>query len=205
VEVVAPAFRRRELEVEPRFVEPPAPETQRRIEEDHEAFARAFSQPAAPPLFARDFALPRRARITARFGEERTLNSTKASQHYGTDLAGRVGDRVAAANDGEVVLVRDCFASGLTVIVWHGAGIYSAYFHLSRAAVREGARVRRGERVGAVGRSGRVTGPHLHWSMKVGELYVDPESVLRLPFSRLLRPAPRTITAQPRAPRRAPR
>jgi len=186
--VEAPAFAHHELEVERRFVEPPAPEVEHRIEQDREAFARAFSQSAAPPLFTRPFALPRRARITARFGEERTLNGGAGrSQHYGTDLAGKVGDPVAAANDGRVVLVRDCWASGLTIILWHGAGVYSTYFHLSRARVREGERVRRGQRLGLVGRSGRVTGPHLHWGVKVGDLYVDPESVLRLPLAVALR------------------
>lgn len=184
LEVEAPAFRHQELTVAQRFVEPPAPEVQARIDEDHRAFAHAFAQPAAPPLFTRPFALPRRARITARFGEERSLNDgAKRSQHYGTDLAGKVGDPVSAANDGEVVLVRDCWASGLTVILWHGAGVYSTYFHLSRARVREGEHVRRGQRLGQVGRSGRVTGPHLHWGVKVGDLYVDPESVLRLPLA----------------------
>ncbi|MFL5262294.1 MAG: M23 family metallopeptidase [Anaeromyxobacteraceae bacterium] len=186
LEVVAPVFPHRDLEVAKRFVEPPAPEVQQRIDADRAAFAQAFSRPAAPPLFAKGFALPRRAPITAHFGEERTMNETKRSQHYGTDLAGRVGDPVVAANDGEVALVRDCWASGLSVVVSHGAGTYTTYFHLSRAAVREGERVRRGQRLGLVGRSGRVTGPHLHWGVKVGDLYVDPESVVRLPFTALL-------------------
>jgi murein DD-endopeptidase MepM/ murein hydrolase activator NlpD len=184
--VIAPAFPHRELEVAKRFVEPPAPEVQQRIDADRAAFAQAFSRPTAPPLFAKGFALPRRAPITAHFGEERTMNHTKGSQHYGTDLAGRVGDPVLAANDGEVALVRDCWASGLSVVLWHGAGTYTTYFHLSRAAVREGERVRRGQRLGVVGRSGRVTGPHLHWGVRVGDLYVDPESVVRLPFAALL-------------------
>jgi murein DD-endopeptidase MepM/ murein hydrolase activator NlpD len=188
LDIVAPEFPHRELEVQRQFVEPPAPALERRIEEDRAAFARAFAQPSAPPLFRRAFALPRRARITAHFGEERSLNAgAKRTQHYGTDLAGRVGDPVAAANDGAVVLVRDCWASGLTVVLWHGAGVYSTYFHLSRAAVKEGARVRRGQRLGAVGKSGRVTGPHLHWGVRVGDLYVDPESVLRLPLASVLR------------------
>jgi murein DD-endopeptidase MepM/ murein hydrolase activator NlpD len=187
LEVVAPAFPHRELEVDRQFVEPPPPEIARRIEADRAAFVKAFSQPGSAPLFTRGFALPRRARITAHFGEERRLNASKSSQHYGADLKGKVGAPVASSNDGEVVLVRDCWASGLSVVVWHGAGIYTTYFHLSASSVREGQRVRRGERLGLVGRSGRVSGPHLHWGVRVHDLYVDPESVLRLRLAPLPR------------------
>ncbi len=182
LQVAAAEFPERELEVEQRFVEPPPPEVQARIEADHAAFARAFAQPPSPPLFAAPFAWPRRARVTAGFGERRTLNGVKPSQHYGLDLAGKVGAPIASSNAGRVVLVRDCWASGRTVIVWHGAGLYTTYFHLSRTLVREGAHVARGQRLGLIGKSGRVSGPHLHWGMKVGDLYVDPRSVLGLPL-----------------------
>jgi len=184
VEVTAPGFAHRELEVPPSFVAPPPPEVQRRIEEDRAAFARAFSQPPAPPLFAAGFARPRRARVTAGFGEQRTMNGVKPSQHYGMDLAGKVGAPVTAANTGKVVLVRDCWASGLTVVLWHGANLYTTYFHLSRASVGQGAHVARGQLIGRVGKSGRASGPHLHWGTKVGALYVDPVSLLRLPLGK---------------------
>jgi len=180
LEVTPPEFPHRELAVQREYVAPPAPEVQRRIEEDRAAFARAFAQPGSPPLFHGAFAWPRHARVTASYGEQRTLNGVKPSQHYGLDLQGAVGDPVHAANDGEVVLLRDCWASGLTLILAHGAGLYTAYFHLSRADVQEGERVTRGALVGAVGASGRASGPHLHWGVKVNDLYVDPESVLRL-------------------------
>jgi len=163
-------------------VEPHPPEVLERLEADRAALAEAFAQPPTPPLFAGSFALPRRARVTGRFGVERVLNGVKSSQHYGLDLSGRVGDPVAAANAGKVVLVRDCWASGKTLVLFHGAGLYTTYLHLSRALVEEGAMVSRGERIGLVGRSGRVSGPHLHFGTKVHDLYVDPESVLRLPL-----------------------
>ncbi len=178
--VAAPRFPARALRVPPRFVERPDPGVQARIDDDRAAFARAFSRPAGPPLFASPFVLPRRARVTAGYGELRTLNGVKPSQHYGLDLAGPEGAPVAASNDGEVVLVRDCWASGRTVILRHGAGVYTAYFHLARALVVEGQRVARGQRIGRVGATGRASGPHLHWSVRVGDLYVDPASVLRL-------------------------
>jgi murein DD-endopeptidase MepM/ murein hydrolase activator NlpD len=111
------------------------------------------------------------------------FNGKKQSQHYGTDLAGAVGAPVEATNDGLVVLARDCFASGKSIAVAHGGGLFSVYFHLSAIDVRPGDRVRRGQAIGKVGQTGRVTGPHLHFGMKVGDLYVDPESVYRLALS----------------------
>jgi len=191
------AFPHRALEVQQRYVEPPPPEVERRIAEDRDAFARAFSQPPSPPLFRGRLAWPRRARVTASYGDQRTFNAVRPSQHYGLDLAGRVGVPVGAAQAGRVVLVRDCWASGKSVVVWHGAGLYTTYFHLSRIRVQEGQAVGRSERLGDVGATGRASGPHLHWGVRVGDLYVDPRSVLRLAFEF------RDATPRPRAPRPA--
>ena len=177
--VTEPAFAETRLWVAQRFISPP-PEARRRMKRDQAAFQRAFAQPFEPPLYREGFAWPREDELTSHFGDRRVFNGRQVSQHYGVDLAGQTGDPVAAANDGLVVLVRDCYASGRSVVLWHGAGLYSVYFHLSGFAVKEGARVRRGDLLGRVGKTGRVTGPHLHWGTKLDGLYVDPESVLRL-------------------------
>lgn len=179
-EVVEPRWREKVLSVPPQFTEEKTPEVEARVQEDKAAFQLAFAQPAAPPAFSRPFAWPRVAKITGRFGDLRTFNGVTQGQHYGTDLPGPVGAPVRASNDGTVVLVRDAWASGLTVVLFHGANLYTVYFHLSRADVALGDRVRRGDRVGALGASGRASGPHLHWGAKVGDLYVDPESLLAL-------------------------
>ena len=183
LDVTAAEFPHRELEVAPRFVAPPPPAVQKRIEEDRAALARVFARPPTPPLFSAPFSWPSRDHVVAAgFGEQRTLNGVKPSQHYGLDLVGKAGAPVAAANAGEVVLVRDCWASGKTIVLGHGAGLFTTYLHLSRVLVSQGAHVARGQRIGLVGKSGRASGPHLHWGMKVGDLYVDPASVLRLPL-----------------------
>jgi len=127
--------------------------------------------------------------MTAPFGDLRLFNGKAQSQHFGLDLDGRVGDPIEAANDGAVVMVRPCYASGNTVIVDHGGGLYTMYFHLSHFEVKEGQKVARGQLLGLVGRTGRVTGPHLHFSVKVDGLYVDGATVLGLPFAELLRGA----------------
>jgi murein DD-endopeptidase MepM/ murein hydrolase activator NlpD len=195
VDVVEPGFAKRTLTVAPGFVEPP-PELQKRIAGDRRAMAEAQDLPFAPPLFRGDFAYPRKAGTTGRFGDARVFNGTQASVHYGLDLTGPRGAPVHAANDGEVALVRDAYMSGRTVVLWHGAGIYTLYFHLDRIEVSKGARVKRGQRIGRLGSTGRSTGPHLHWSAKVDGLYVDPESLLALDLV--------NGTGIPRTPARAP-
>jgi murein DD-endopeptidase MepM/ murein hydrolase activator NlpD len=179
VEVRDAGFRTTTLSVAPRFVEPPK-KARARIAADRKAFQAAYAQPFAPPLFSAPFEWPRRAEFTGRFGDQRTFNGVSASVHYGLDLQGPVGAPVLAANDGVVVLARDCYMSGRSVVVWHGAGVYSVYFHLSKIGVAPGRKMRRGDPVGLLGATGRATGPHLHWSVKVDGLYVDPESLLRV-------------------------
>jgi len=181
ITVVEPNFNRRELSVANRYINPSAKE-RRRLVQDQAAFERAYDQPAQPPMFARNFRWPRQSSVTAHYGDLRLFNGAKESQHYGVDLDGRTGAPVFAANDGQVVLARRCFASGNSVLIHHGGGLFTAYFHLSQMRVAVGQKVHQGERIGAVGKTGRVTGPHLHWAAKVDKLYVDPESLLRLNF-----------------------
>jgi murein DD-endopeptidase MepM/ murein hydrolase activator NlpD len=122
------------------------------------------------------------------YGTRRVFNGELKSRHYGLDLRGRVGTPVFSVLGGRVVLVAERFFSGGTVVVDHGGGLFSLYFHLSRWNVKVGDAVARGARIGAVGRSGRVTGPHLHLGVAVraepGDgaaprgLFVDPEPIL---------------------------
>lgn len=179
VQVVDPAFRSRQLTVPPKFVKPPA-SVRRRIEADQRAFNAAFAQPFAPPLFRAAFDWPLVAETSGRYGDQRLFNGKQEGQHYGLDLDAATGTPIRAANAGEVVMVRDNYYAGLTVLVWHGADLYTAYFHLSAAGVKVGQAVARGDEVGLSGASGRATGPHLHWGVKVAGRWVDPESVLRL-------------------------
>jgi Peptidase family M23 len=183
LEVVDPGFPSRALSVASQFVEPPR-KVKARIERDRRAFERAYARPFSPPLFSTSFDWPRRDRTGGRFGDQRVFNGKKESVHYGLDIVGPRGAPVAAANDGEVVLVRDCYMSGKTVVVFHGADLFTLYFHLDRTYVRVGARVRKGDRLGAVGSTGRSTGPHLHWSARVAGLLVDPESLLAIDLER---------------------
>lgn len=181
LEVVSPTWRTRELKVAGKFVKPPKSVAKRR-EADTKAFARAFNQPWKPPLFTEPFGWPRQDVLTAYFGDRRTYNDELQSQHYGTDIDGSTGDPVYASNDGRVVMVRDNYAAGLTVVIDHGADVFTTYFHLSRVEVKKGQRVKKGALLGGVGKSGRVTGPHLHFGVKINGRYVDAETLFKLPF-----------------------
>jgi murein DD-endopeptidase MepM/ murein hydrolase activator NlpD len=102
------------------------------------------------------------------------------SRHTGTDFAGAFGTPVVAAARGVVALVADFYLAGRAVYLDHGAGLVTAYFHLSRVDVTQGDTVKAGQRIGGVGQSGRVTGPHLHWVLRYGAISVDPMSLVRL-------------------------
>jgi murein DD-endopeptidase MepM/ murein hydrolase activator NlpD len=147
---------------------------------DQAALKKAWDQPFGPPLLSGPLTVPIDVDPSGRFGDQRVYNGKTAGVHYGLDLPGATGDPVGAAGDGVVVLARDCYMSGQTVILWHGAGVFTAYFHLSRMEVKVGEAVDHGRLVGRVGSTGRSTGPHLHWGVKVDGLWVDPGSAQRL-------------------------
>ncbi len=203
---VAPAdFRSTTLSVPPRFLEPP-PSARKRIAADGVALAEAYAQPFGPPRWQGAIARPRQGEVTGRYGDQRVYNGKVSGAHYGLDLDGATGAPIAAAAAGQVVLVRDCYMSGLTTIVSHGAGVFTVYLHQSKAEVKAGQRVERGQRIGRVGSTGRSTGPHLHWGAKVDGLWVDPDSLTRIdlgPLEPAASGAPAPAAASP-APQPSP-
>jgi len=150
-----------------------------RIDADNTAILRAIARAKADPQFIRPFRRPP-GEVTSVFGEWRTFNDGHRSQHLGLDLFAREGSRVKAVNAGTVVLVRDCFLAGNVVVVAHGGGIASAYYHLSKVSVAEGDPIAQGGELGLAGHTGRTTGPHLHLSVHVPGGMVDPAAFLKL-------------------------
>jgi murein DD-endopeptidase MepM/ murein hydrolase activator NlpD len=134
---------------------------------------RRFSLPLAAPLDP----LP----AGGRFGHRRVINGSARSPHGGADYAADEGTPVHVAADGTAVLVADHFFGGNAVFVDHGDGLVTQYFHLSRVDVRQGQELRRGERVGAVGATGRATGPHLHFGVRWRGARVDPDALVASP------------------------
>ncbi len=116
--------------------------------------------------------------LTSQFGNERLFNGVRKSYHSGVDYRAKTPSEVASIGKGKVVLKADRFYAGFSLIVDHGHGIYSGYYHLSKAYVNEGQMIDKGEIIALTGQSGRVTGPHLHFSMKVQGVTVNPLGVL---------------------------
>jgi murein DD-endopeptidase MepM/ murein hydrolase activator NlpD len=114
------------------------------------------------------------------FGSRRVINGQPRAPHSGTDFAAPLGATVLAANGGRVALVAEFFFPGRLVILDHGLGLHTAYFHLDTIAVTEGQVVARGEPLGTVGMTGRVTGPHLHFGAQLGPARIDPAVLLGL-------------------------
>jgi len=117
---------------------------------------------------------------TTPFGLRRIINGQPRSPHSGVDLRAEEGSAVLACNSGVVALIDQFFFSGKSVILDHGWGIYSMYFHLSEVLVNEGDKVSAGAMLGRVGSTGRSTGPHLHWGIRINGARVDPLALLRL-------------------------
>ncbi|MDR0775651.1 MAG: peptidoglycan DD-metalloendopeptidase family protein [Azonexus sp.] len=127
------------------------------------------------------FARPADGRLSSRFGLRRVFNGQPRNPHSGLDFAAPAGASVQVPAPGVVIDTGDYFFSGRTVFVDHGQGLLSAYMHLSDIAVRPGQRLERGAKIGAVGASGRATGPHLHWTVILNGTPVDPELFLDRP------------------------
>lgn len=129
------------------------------------------------------FIEPVKGNIAGAFGRMRMINGQARNPHNGEDIAAEAGTPVVASNDGVVKLTVEHYFSGKGVYLDHGLGLYSMYFHLSEILVREGDRVSRGQIIGKVGASGRVTGPHLHWGIRLNGARVDPYALVRLPLN----------------------
>jgi murein DD-endopeptidase MepM/ murein hydrolase activator NlpD len=177
--VVPGRFRIQRLSVDPRYVEVPEEELPR-VKADQVRVAEAYRHGSAVRLWT-SFARPLEGGSTGNFGARRVYNGKTESFHAGLDLAAAEGTAVAAAGDGRVVLAGDLYFSGGTVLLDHGAGLFTQYFHLSRIDVKEGDAVAKGTRLGSSGHTGRVTGPHLHWGARLHGARVNPEGLLALP------------------------
>lgn len=148
-----------------------------REKETTEAVKRHFAANAP----ASDFLLPASGPLSSRFGLRRVFNGLPRNPHAGLDVAVGTGAPIKAPADGVVANTGDYFFNGNTVFIDHGQGLISAYMHMSRIDVAYGQPVKKGEILGAVGATGRVTGPHLHWAVILNNTPVDPELFLARP------------------------
>jgi len=177
--VVRRQFRERVLKVAPDYVNPP-PDLLARIRSEAEFMAAVYEHSASEPAWQGGLRRPVADVANSSFGTRSVFNGEPRSPHAGTDFLSPAGTPIQAPAGGRVVAARELFFTGNTIVIDHGLGVFSMLAHLSRIDVREGDAVKAGDIVGLVGATGRVTGPHLHWAMRVGKARVDPLSALAL-------------------------
>jgi murein DD-endopeptidase MepM/ murein hydrolase activator NlpD len=169
------------LAVDSSFTKPLDAATIARIDREN-ARAREIGREAhdRPPMWTASFLKPRTSVVTSEFGSGRLFNGALTTRHLGVDFRGAVGEPVRASNRGLVALVDNFFLAGNVVYIDHGGGVVTAYFHLSKTLVTAGDTVKRGQEIGLVGNTGRVTGPHLHWAARYGAITVNPLDLVAL-------------------------
>ncbi|MBS0150303.1 MAG: M23 family metallopeptidase [Nitrospira sp.] len=153
-----------------------------RWKSEQEQVKSALATDSPARLWQPGFVEPVNGKRTGIFGSVRIMNGQPRNPHNGEDIGAPLGTPVAATNDGLVKLTVDHFFSGKGIFLDHGLGFYSMYFHLSEILVKDGDVVKAGQIVGKVGASGRATGPHLHWGVKLNGARVNPYALLDLPF-----------------------
>ena len=179
IAIQAASYRTTALHVEQNFVQPDVA-TLKQITADKAVKDAAYAQQASQPLWTGSFRSPVRSAPTDSFGTRRMFNGKLASIHRGTDFHAPSGTPVMAANDGVVIIAQPMFYEGNLVVVDHGQKFTTLYMHFSKIDVKVGQRVKTGQRLGLSGATGRVTGPHLHFSARLQGMWVDPAMLLRM-------------------------
>lgn len=176
IEVETRDFPVENLTVSSKYVEPPK-EIVERIARDRERLAAIYGTRTPDRATGEPFVRPVDGKPTSVFGTRRLFNDKPRSPHPGLDLRAATGTTVRCSGPGRVVLAGELYYSGNLVIVDHGGGLFTLYAHLSRIDVAEGDDVAAGDVLGLSGATGRVTGPHLHWGAKIGNVPFDPRAL----------------------------
>ena len=164
--------------VEGKYVTPPKSRLER-IRDDNRQIGQARAIRSETAYFNEGFLRPSIGRVTGVYGSQRYFNGKPRNPHYGLDYAAPTGTKVIAPATGTVVLAHpDMYFSGGTIILDHGMGLNTTFLHLSKLDVKVGEKVTQGEKIGEVGATGRVTGPHLDWRVNWGGVRLDPALVM---------------------------
>jgi len=181
---VTPAVRQYEVQnvtgLPPNLVSP-SPEDQQRIQREHALVAEARKADTGETWFAEPFEWPANGVITSLFGSQRSLNGVRSAPHFGVDIAAAEGAPVRAPANAKVLIAQEFLLEGNYTMLDHGHGVFTGYMHQSKSSVKPGDSVERGQQIGLVGKTGRATGPHLHWSLNWFQVRLDPSLSARLP------------------------
>jgi hypothetical protein len=154
--------------------------TLKRVQKESGKMERLWEAQASTPLWGGPFQRPIPGEAIGPFGRRSIINDQPRSPHSGLDLRGAEGTPIKAINNGKVVLTGDHFFTGRTVVLDHGGEIQSMYFHLDKIQVEHGDLIEKGQLIGLVGSTGRATGPHLHWGIRINGARVDPLKLISL-------------------------
>lgn len=152
----------------------PSKEKQKQIADEFKEASLIYANYTPNTLIKTKFQKPLDSFITSSFGKARIFNDKLASYHSGTDFRAKIGTKIKAANSGIVKLAKNRYYAGNSIIIDHGYGVYSQYYHLSKILVKTGDKIEKGQIIGLSGDSGRVNGPHLHFGIIVNQKQVDP-------------------------------
>ena len=166
-------YKKEKVVVDKSKIKPPK-EVEKRIEKEFEEASLLYAKTTKKFLFKDKFIRPMDSTITSEFGNARVFNGLLKSYHSGVDFRAAVGSKVVASNDGIVVLAKERYYAGKSVVIDHGGGIYSQYYHLSKIKTKLGKKVKRGEVIGLSGATGRVSGAHLHFGITINGVSVNP-------------------------------
>jgi len=157
-----------------------SPKNLARVNNEKAAVDRLWEMSAMEKKWKRSFIMPVRGTVLSPFGVRRFINNAPRSPHSGIDLRAKAGTPVLASSDGTVVMTSELFFAGKAVFLDHGMGIITMYFHLSEILVKQGEKVAKGQVIGRVGETGRASGPHLHWGIRIHGSRIDPLSLVRV-------------------------
>jgi len=179
VQVVSAHFPIQKLTVPQNYVDLDD-ETTKRVEEEQDLILKSLNKVTTQRFWSGQFIRPVEGKVSGSFGRKRIINGQPRSPHSGEDFTAPQGTPVHATNEGVIALVGDFFFSGKSIVLDHGLGLYTMYFHLDEVDVAEGDKISKGEVLGKVGATGRATGPHLHWGMRIDGARVNPLSILNV-------------------------
>ncbi|MDY0122297.1 MAG: M23 family metallopeptidase [Sulfurimonas sp.] len=179
LDVVQGEYKKEVLEVESSKVTLSDADKKRTAKEYAEAM-KIYKTITPKSYIQEPFKVPLDSFITSEFGKARVYNGSLKGYHSGTDFRAEVGVPIIASNDGVVVLAQERFYAGGSIVIDHGYGIYTTYYHLSKFLVQEGDVVKKSQVIALSGKSGRVTGPHLHFGVRVFGVQVDPLQFITL-------------------------
>ncbi|MDA3966894.1 M23 family metallopeptidase [Helicobacter sp. WB40] len=152
----------------------PNKENQQRIKKERDEANKIYATYTNSRFWDSPFINPMESVITSPYGSARIFNGEVNSYHSGTDFRAKIGTPIYAANSGKVVIAKDRFLAGKSVVIDHGEGIFSMYYHCSEIKVKLGDIVNKGDLIALSGNSGRVSGPHLHFGILARGAQVDP-------------------------------